>query len=183
MLIKEYDNREEMYAFHIPKNKIGCEIGVCRGMNATQLFQRTKPIKLYLVDVFPETDQEKKGAYRLYDCTNKFEQVKELFKQEELEGTVLIKRMGSLHFFHLINDHYLDWVYIDGGHYYHQVKKELEMSLLKVKPGGLILGHDFSAGPWKCGVIRAVIEFCQEGKLQMEAISTEQNPTFCCKVL
>ena len=54
----------------------------------------------------------------------------------------------------------LDFVYIDGNHLYEFVKKDLELSLRKMKPGGYITGDDYSPGGWwKGGVKRAVDEF------------------------
>jgi predicted O-methyltransferase YrrM len=54
----------------------------------------------------------------------------------------------------------LDFVYIDGDHSYEGVKIDLEISLRKLKPGGLITGDDYGPGNWwQGGVKRAVDEF------------------------
>lgn len=62
---------------------------------------------------------------------------------------------------------YFDWVYVDGNHYYEYVLKDLEICYLKVKPGGLIAGDDYTWGS-KYGfpVKKAVEDFTNEKALQ-----------------
>ena len=43
----------EMY-LSLPKGGVGAEIGVCKGVNATFLWQALKPSKLYLCDIWEE---------------------------------------------------------------------------------------------------------------------------------
>ena len=65
-------------------------------------------------------------------------------------------------------DSTFDWIYIDTDHSYELTYKELRGYAPKVKPDGIIAGHDYSMGNWidayRYGVIEAVNEFCvQEG--------------------
>jgi predicted O-methyltransferase YrrM len=48
-----------------------------------------------------------------------------------------------------------DLVYIDGDHEYQSVKADIAATLPLIKPGGVLAGHDWSAG----GVQMAVLEF------------------------
>lgn len=50
-------------------------------------------------------------------------------------------RMTSDEYFDQYQDKF-DIIFIDGLHYYHQVKKDLENSLARLEPGGIILMHD-----------------------------------------
>ena len=50
----------------------------------------------------------------------------------------------------------LDFVFIDAGHMYEEVKEDISLWLPKVKPGGVISGHDYS-NKWP-GVAAAVNE-------------------------
>jgi len=56
-----------------------------------------------------------------------------------------------------IPDNVLDFVFIDGCHLYECIHEDLTLWIPKVKPGGIICGHDFS--PQWPGVVRAVHEF------------------------
>jgi predicted O-methyltransferase YrrM len=51
----------------------------------------------------------------------------------------------------------LDLVYIDGEHTYEGVKRDIELFLPKIKPGGIISGHDYYRYDWAC-VVDAVDE-------------------------
>lgn len=51
----------------------------------------------------------------------------------------------------------LDYVYIDADHHYDAVCRDIDAWLPKIKPGGLISGHDFCEYP-EFGVIQAVTE-------------------------
>lgn len=55
-----------------------------------------------------------------------------------------------------IPDEMVDLVFVDGCHLYHCVDTDLRLYVPKVKPGGIVCGHDF--GPQWGGVVRAVHE-------------------------
>ena len=57
----------------------------------------------------------------------------------------------------------LDFVFIDADHAYESVKKDLEVWYNKIKPLGIIGGHDYN----NPGVKMAVDEFCQTKKLSI----------------
>ncbi|HBN75416.1 MAG TPA: hypothetical protein DD473_06285 [Planctomycetaceae bacterium] len=61
-------------------------------------------------------------------------------------------------------DHWFDVVFIDAAHDYESVNQDIQLWLPKVKPGGLLCGHDFSRD-WP-GVIRAVNELLPQRKIQ-----------------
>lgn len=57
----------------------------------------------------------------------------------------------------------IDFVFIDSDHAYESVKKDIETWYDKVKPGGILGGHDFN----NHDVRRAVDGFCQTKKLSI----------------
>lgn len=183
-LINQVDTSLVMYT-KILKGGIGAEIGVCRGHNAATLYIATKPSKLFLVDTW-EIDLETKKYHPIglqYD--NWQDEVSNLFAHEIEDGRVELYKGLSVDFLSSIEDGYLDWIYLDADHNYESIKPEIELACKKVKSGGYIMGHDFMVHEkaWKAGVIRAVIETIQEGKIVMEYITTENFPSYTCRVL
>jgi len=51
----------------------------------------------------------------------------------------------------------LDFIFIDGNHTYKHVWQDLSLWIPKIKPGGLIMGHDWRKG--FDGVVRAVVDY------------------------
>ena len=183
-MIKEIQTRVQQY-FEFPKNGIGAELGVARGYNSMHLFQITKPSKIYLVDTwmndYPYTF---KMDPSLWNGPNK-SIVESIFTEELGNGKVSIYHGYTNAFLNTLEDDYLDWIYIDADHRYDGARADFRKAYDKVKPNGTIAGHDFMVHPmaWKSGVVRALTEMIQEGKLTMESITMEENASFLCKVV
>ena len=60
----------------------------------------------------------------------------------------------------IFSDEHYDFIYVDGSHEYEDVKRDLELYLPKVKPGGFIAGHDYME--YFDGVQKAVFEVVGE---------------------
>ena len=183
--IKEYETVNELY-LDIPKDGIGAEIGVCKGRNSVSLYHVAKPKKLHLCDIW----RERHPNACLIDAPSLWEDdhrrlVGKLFQREIEAYKVEIHREYGGNFLYSLEDNYLDWVYLDACHDYKSVSIEIEAALLKVKKGGLIMGHDYvtNCQVWKAGVIRAVNENIQAGKMKMVGISLEKYPSYMCEVL
>lgn len=70
----------------------------------------------------------------------------------------------------LIEPHSLDFVYVDAGHTYEDVRTDLHAWFDRIRPGGLFSGHDYTDGPGEggmYGVKTAVDEFCAERGLKV----------------
>tara|TARA_Y100001938_G_C8065414_1_gene419866 strand:- start:276 stop:836 length:561 start_codon:yes stop_codon:yes gene_type:complete len=183
--IKEYETVHELY-LDIPKGGIGAEIGVCKGVNAISLYHLTKPKKFHLCDIWRE--RHPNACLIEYPCLwedDHRELVGRLFKREIEQGTVELHREYGGNFLYGLENDYLDWIYIDACHDYKSVSIEIENALHKVKKGGFIMGHDYvtNCQVWKAGVIRAVNEHIQAGKIKMVGISIERYPSYLCEVL
>lgn len=75
---------------------------------------------------------------------------------------IIIKKKGNSDDVCLkLEDNKYDMVYIDGGHTYEQVKKDIVNYLPKIKIGGIISGHDYSPEGW-VGVVKAINEVLGE---------------------
>ena len=119
----------------------GAEIGVNKGRFSKWLMhtmRRNKP-KLYLVDNYPiyedfgyYADPERQKA-----C---YEEAKVRLAKFNCEW-VFKPSMEALADF---NDNSLDFVYIDANHHYEHVVADIAGWHDKVKPGGIVSGHDYS---------------------------------------
>jgi hypothetical protein len=72
----------------------------------------------------------------------------------------------------------IDFIYVDSIHSYEQVKKDIETWFPKVRPGGILGGHDYAMGshPWEVGYVglmRAVDEFAREKGLRLYAVGAD----------
>jgi hypothetical protein len=83
-------------------------------------------------------------------------------------------KMPSLEAAKLYADESLDCVFIDADYSYESVLSDIEAWYPKVKPGGIIAGHDFSFAPYTKfpGVVKAVLEFFKDKPLEIMAHDT-----------
>ena len=112
--------------------------------------------------------------------------VSDIFSEEISSGRAEMIKKYSTDFLCELQNNSLDWVYLDSNHDYEVVSTEIELSLLKVKSGGYIMGHDycnFMENTWGTSVVRAVNERVQNGDIFMEAISEDTWPSYLCRVL
>jgi hypothetical protein len=132
----------------IPHSLIGVEVGVFRGDNAVSILNSLNMGLLYLVDPYVDYLQDtdlipignaRQEASRLLEPYA--DKIKQIFMPSDLAASEIPSG--------------LDFVYIDGNHYYPYVKKDIECYYPKVRLGGLVGGHDFDFP----GVRRAVCEF------------------------
>jgi len=88
-----------------------------------------------------------------------------------------IRRRDSLEAAAEIDPGSLDFVYIDAAHEYEPVRDDIEAWHGRVRPGGLLCGHDyydgFRAGAMY-GVARAVDEFCEQRGLKVHTTLREE---------
>jgi SAM-dependent methyltransferase len=80
-----------------------------------------------------------------------------------------------------IPDGTLDFVYIDAQHHYEAVKADMALWYSKVKPGGLLAGHDYMDGSFpfgEFGVKSAVDEFVRERQLRLHVTGEKDSPSW-----
>jgi hypothetical protein len=153
------------------------EIGVDEGGFTSNILSVTRPRHLHLIDMWATSDYNE----------SKFEAVRRKFAAEQAAGAVTIHRRSSLDAVGEFSDGYFDWVYIDTTHAYALTADELRAFAPKVKPGGLIAGHDYTMGNWsialRFGVIEAVHEFCVEHDWALKYLTVDpiENQSFAIR--
>jgi hypothetical protein len=139
----------------LPLRGVGAEIGVYRGMHAKDLLWLHSGIdELWLVDPYaefagglPYLPEARVAAHRTFKNS----------------GQIRWLEVGSPACANHLPD--LDFCYIDGSHEYEAVRRDIAALWPKIRPGGVLGGHDFFEGfP---GVIRAVTEFAVSNHLQL----------------
>jgi hypothetical protein len=125
----------------------GVEIGVKTGVYSNQLLTNWHGNELISVDPWLSADPEE-----YVDRSNVSQDEFERYYQETVErlskhgSRSTIWRMTSVEAAPRIPDHELDFVYIDARHDYDSVLEDLEAWCTKVKPGGILAGHDYVDG-------------------------------------
>ncbi len=139
----------------MPKDAVAAEIGVATGGLSKQILARSAPKKLYLIDPWDNENHPDYGQKSL-------DRIERDLAGPIASGQVEIRRGYSFDELPKLPENHLDWVYVDAAHDYEGVKKDLELCLRVVKPGGIIAGHDYVR--WvspteRYGVVEAVNEF------------------------
>lgn len=119
----------------------GVEVGTFKGGYSKTILSKW-PGKLYMVDVWRSLSEDEYDDY----SNNKVHVDAYAEAMESISGyedRAFMLRMKSIHAADLFEDSSLDFVYIDANHKYEFVKEDIEFWYPKVKPGGLLLGHDY----------------------------------------
>lgn len=141
----------------------GVEIGVKQGEFSETILKYWRGQHLISVDPWSEDRPE-----QYVDIANVPQLEHELYYQQTRErlssfgARSTIWRMTSLEAAKAIPRHSLDFVYIDARHDYASVLEDLAAWADKVRPGGIIAGHDYIDGQFAAGdfgVKSAVDEF------------------------
>lgn len=154
-------NYEDLYSNMVTKFNDGAhfvEVGVWKGMSAcfmaVEILNSGKQIKFDCVDTweYVETSSEIQEP--------QFESLFETFKTniEPVKDQINIVKNLSWDAANNYDDNSLEFVFIDAGHDYNSVMKDLNAWYPKVKNGGVIAGHDYH---YDVGVYHAVNEYFQ----------------------
>lgn len=123
----------------------GVEIGVFKGQFSKQLLDNWGGT-LYMVDPWRPLGDEYIDASNHKNHTDAYERAMESIRGLE-DRAFMLRGLGEL-IVDIFEDESLDFVYIDGNHAYDYVKQDLEKWWPKVKPGGLVMGHDYILMDW-----------------------------------
>lgn len=174
-------SRDELSVF-LPKDAVVCEVGVAEGNNSWFMVN-TWPIKLlYCVDAWQTLDQRGDGSLPQVWHDQNFDKFFDRMMPMVDSGKVKVLRGLSVEMAKQVPDESLDLLYLDGDHNYEGVKADLAAWFPKVKPGGVISGHDYM-NVSDYGVNRAVNEFCEANHYQPIVIpeNNEMDASFYFK--
>ena len=168
-----------------PKNFL--EVGVLQGVTARNVCEVLKEIyqnefKYIGIDLFSSSNLQfdnKEGTLKHSKISNPFKNFyfnflrKENLNSKKAVSRLLKKFNNNISLYEGYSDKilnsidisYIDMVFLDGGHSYETVKKDLKILITKLKKNKIIICDDYNLK--NCGVKRAVDEFRLEYKIEM----------------
>ncbi len=140
------------------KFKTGAEIGTERGLFAEVICRANPNPRLYCIDAW----KAYKG-YREHVTQELLDEIYEDAKKRLTHFKCKLIKAFSADAVKKFADESLDFVYIDGNHTYPFVIEDITIWSKKVRPDGIVAGHDFMTPSnnrvMQFGVVQAVREF------------------------
>lgn len=153
----------------LPKGGVVAEAGVDHGDLSEMILNIARPQRFHLIDMWSST--------RYHSGLE--QHVRNRFSKEMASGQVHIDLGLSTDVLARFPDQYFDWIYIDTDHGYTVTAAELAIAVNKVKPEGIIAGHDYVTGNWdggvRYGVVEAVHEFCVRHSWELILLTHETD--------
>ena len=148
---------------------VGVECGVFRGAFSRALLEELAPRTLYLMDPWYLLTREWHWGDGDRSTISALCNILRAFEEELVAGRVKLRIGDDLESLGQLPDAHLDWAYVDSSHQYAQTVKELALLRRKVRPGGIVAGHDWQADPSHRhhGVCKAVGEAVERGEFAM----------------
>lgn len=148
----------------IPEGGSAAELGVWQGRSLCAIAEviRVRRLRVHAIDTFGGTEGERDVVH---DCGGKLREVFEAnLARFKIRAQVEVHTGSTVSLAANFPDAGLDLVFIDADHRYEQTAADVRAWLPKVKPGGMLCGHDYKR-PWRhlwgrdrSGVKRAVDE-------------------------
>lgn len=167
----------------LPKGSVGAEFGVFKGLYTREILRVVQPERLHLVDPYRtiygehfgwSSDHTEQMTLKTRDA---HDSAQAIVREHDTNGVCEFHIEDDLVFLESVEDGYFDWVYVDTSHTYEHTKRELALLDAKVKPNGLISGHDWREDPSHRdhGVYLAVSEFCDSHGWEIVAIDRRRQ--------
>lgn len=153
---------------------IAAELGVAYGDFSQKILDELQPEKFYGIDYF-----NKDNPYISFWGRHDFEETgmtheefyRSRFKEEIAAGKMDVRSGFSWDCLNQFDDDYFDYIYIDAGHDYESVKKDIEVCLKKTKSGGFLQFNDYTVfdpfGMGFYGIVPAVNELLNHTKSEV----------------
>jgi hypothetical protein len=136
--------------------KVGAEIGVSKGKFSKHVCRTIRDVKLYGIDPWDAYDGyvERKGERGQQTLNRHYEEAKGRLAPYDCE---LIKAY-SLDAVKQFEDNSLDFVFIDANHSFEYAVDDMAAWSKKVRPGGIVSGHDYWNSRDGFGALRLPID-------------------------
>lgn len=183
--MKLLPTREALIAELVKPGMVGAEIGVYRGGFSRQIAALGTAM-LYCIDAWESYPEYAKDSICHMDQNDNHQATLREMASYIAAGKCAVIRSRSveaaLHWEHTPPS--LDFIFLDSNHAYEFVIADLMAWELHIKPGGVIMCHDFtesSAGAiaMNFGVVKAVNEFCETHGWEITHVTQESDWPSC----
>lgn len=162
IIINHFSRRKEFIQMLKERGaKVGAEIGTDHGKYAQQLCEGIPGLMLFCIDPYV--------AYTEGTEVHNQEEVDQIFNAAHVRlepYECIFRKVTSMEAAKDALDNNLDFVFIDGNHEFEHCYEDIVEWTKKVKPGGIIAGHDYKVDPTrKYGVIEAVQKYTKENNI------------------
>ncbi len=152
----------------MPAGAVVAEVGSFRGRSTVAIAEGLRTVagaRLVAVDTFAgdpgwSERSDVSEARRLFDSNTAEIEFLEVVQADSVQAAAQVEN-GSI-----------DWVFIDALHDYRSVRDDIRAWAPKVKPGGLISGHDYG----RAGVTDAVLAVFSDVEVEQSIWMTRQRP-------
>lgn len=164
----------------LPAGAILAEIGVNRAEFSNAILCNTQVGRIYLIDPWKPYF----AGVQAWTKERHDESYVEACRIARQHGprAVIVRQTSELAALNNISIPLLDAVYIDADHRYESVLQDLILWSKRLKPGGVLMGHDYIHTPestnYAIDVVRAVADFCKEHGWQVTALTDELFSSF-----
>lgn len=162
IVINHFSRRKEMIDMLRERGaKVGVEVGTDHGQYAEQLLKGVPNLHLVCIDPWiPYTEGKE---------IHNEENINQIYKEAKnrlSKYNCMIYKQTSMQALKNFKDNEVDFVFIDGNHSYSYVLEDITEWYKKVKPGGIIYGHDYKEDKVNdYGVIEAVNKFVEDNHI------------------
>ena len=160
----------------LPMRKRFLEVGCFEGRATCWFLEHALDDDGEIVCIDPFTGSMEHDSIDLSDLYNRFiSNVAEVEKSSQCVSVMKEYSFDALAQL-ITRKQQFDFIYVDGDHSYLGATQDLNLALSKVKPKGIIAGHDY-AHDYKT-VLCAVNDFLDQHNLQLDYITLDKLPSF-----
>jgi predicted O-methyltransferase YrrM len=135
--------------------ELGCYKGKSTSFIGVEIHKQKRDIEFIAVDSFQgATNSTDENEFKAYQGISEFEETYR-YNVYPLGNKITTIKALSHDAADMFDDESVDIIFIDAGHSYEAVMNDIEAWLPKMKPNGIMAGHDYTA--WE-GVNQAVTE-------------------------
>lgn len=124
--------------------RTGVELGVNNGIFCLNLCGMTPDMRMLAVDLWQD---KAKSDVECDENYHNAEAVYQEFKanvEKHYPEQIMVMRKDTVEAANYVQDGTVDFVFIDADHTYEGAKRDIAAWLPKVRPGGMICGHDYN---------------------------------------